>query len=69
MFEPAIHKPKHRRTQTQLHLKDFSKKELELTSQSKKDLNVDTMSTFKQKYEILNMKYEGFKTQLADILH
>jgi hypothetical protein len=44
----------------------MSQRELDLSSLQKK--GTSTPNIFKQKYEILNMKYEGFKTQLAELL-
>ena len=44
----------------------MSQRELDLSSQQKKGNG--SPNIFKQKYEILNMKYEGFKTQLAELL-
>jgi hypothetical protein len=61
-----VDKKTHRRHRTQLFAKDMSQRELDLSSQQKKGNG--SPNIFKQKYEILNMKYEGFKTQLAELL-
>ena len=57
-------KQTHRRHRTQLFAKDISQRELDLTLKK----GTGSPNIFKQKYDILNMKYEGFKTQLAELL-